>query len=150
MAAVRHGTQVTLLRTGLVLHPQGGALGEMLPLFRRGLGGKLGSGRQYWSWIHLDDWIASVCFLLERRLEGPFNLVGPSPVCQRDFAKTLASILGRPAFLPAPAFALRAVLGCFASEVLTSKRLLPTRLTEEGFSFHYPTLKEALAHLLGV
>ena len=142
-------TQVSLLRTGLVLHPKGGALGEMLPLFRKGLGGSLGSGRQFWSWIHLDDWIAATCFVLDKEIEGPVNLVGPAPVTQKDFAKTLASVLRRPAFLPAPSFALRAVLGGFASEVLTSKRVLPQTLTDHGFKFQHPSLREALTHLLG-
>ena len=147
--AAQTGTKVSLLRTGLVLHPDGGALGEMLPLFRKGLGGTLGSGRQYWSWIHLDDWISAACFVLEKKLEGPVNLVGPSPVPQKEFAKTLASVLSRPAFLPAPAFALRAVLGGFASEVLTSKMVIPETLINEGFAFEHPSLREALVQLMG-
>ena len=140
--------KVSILRTGLVLDPGGGALGEMMPLFRKGLGGKLGSGRQIWSWIHMEDWLRAVDFIQESKADGPINLVGPAPVSQNEFAKTLASILKRPVFLPAPSFALRAVLGGFASEVLTSKNVIPKRLLDDGFTFQHPSLREALLQLL--
>jgi len=146
--AQSESVKVSLLRTGLVLDPNGGALGEMMPLFRKGLGGKLGSGRQMWSWIHREDWIRAIDFILESEADGPINVVGPSPVSQKEFAKTLASVLKRPSFLPAPSFALKAVLGGFASEVLTSKKVIPKKLTDAGFVFNHPILREALEELL--
>lgn len=149
MQAATDTTRVSLLRTGIVLHPEGGALKEMMPLFRKGLGGKLGAGRQMWSWIHLEDWIRAVVYILEATVEGPVNLTAPTPLPQSEFAKELAQILHRPAFLPAPAFALKAVLGGFASEVLTSKNVLPKKLLEAGFEFHFPRVNEALVDLVG-
>jgi len=148
MQAATDTRRVSLLRTGLVLHPEGGALKEMMPLFRKGLGGKLGAGRQMWSWIHLEDWIRAVVFILETPVEGPINLTAPTPVPQGEFAKALAQTLRRPAFLPAPAFALKAVLGGFASEVLTSKNAVPRTLLDAGFEFHFPRVNEALIDLL--
>ena len=132
------------VRTGLVLEPTGGALGRMLPLFRLGLGGKLGSGKQWWSWITLHDEIRAICHLLESNLSGPVNLTSPNPVTNQEFTAALARALHRPALFPVPGFALKAALGGFATEILDSKRVSPHALTESGFTFDYPHLMSAL------
>ncbi len=136
------------LRTGLVLEPTGGALGKMLPLFRFGLGGKLGSGKQWWSWISLHDEIRAITHLLESSLEGPVNLTSPNPVTNQEFTAALAQALHRPALFSVPGFALKAVLGGFSSEILGSKKILPQKLTADGFSFDYPHLVNALGELV--
>jgi len=121
------------LRTGLVLDPTGGALGRMIPLFKFGLGGKLGSGKQWWSWITLHDQIRAMMFLMNSKIEGAVNLTSPNPVTNQEFTASLARILKRPALFPAPAFALKAVLGGFSSEVLGSKKVIPQVLTDAKF-----------------
>jgi len=136
------------IRTGLVLDPTGGALGRMLPLFRFGLGGKLGNGRQWWSWITLHDQIRAICHLLESKIEGPVNLTSPNPVTNHEFTSALARALHRPALLPAPAIALKIALGGFSTEILGSKRVIPQALTEDGFSFNYPHVTSALTQLV--
>ena len=136
------------LRTGLVLDPTGGALGKMLPLFRLGFGGKLGSGKQWWSWITLHDVIRAVEFALVEKISGPVNLTSPNPVTNHEFTAALARTLHRPAVFPAPAFALKLVLGGFSSEVLGSKRVIPQALQDAGFAWDYPHLTEALATLV--
>jgi len=118
------------LRTGLVLDPTGGALGRMIPLFKFGLGGKLGSGKQWWSWITLHDQIRAMIFLMNSKIEGAVNLTSPNPVTNQEFTAALAMALKRPAILPAPAFALRAVLGGFSTEVLGSKKVIPKVLVD--------------------
>jgi uncharacterized protein (TIGR01777 family) len=135
------------IRTGLVLEPTGGALGRMLPLFRFGLGGKLGSGKQWWSWITLHDEIRAICFLLESNISGVVNLTSPNPVTNQEFTAALARALHRPALLPVPGFALKAVLGGFSTEILGSKKVLPQQLTDAGFTFDYPHLISALEEL---
>ena len=140
-------TRTVKIRTGLVLEPTGGALGRMLPLFRFGLGGKIGSGKQWWSWITLHDEIRAICHILESDLSGPVNLTSPNPVTNQEFTAALARALHRPALFPVPGFALKAVLGGFSSEILGSKKVLPTALTESGFSFDYPHLINALEEL---
>ncbi|MGB8260064.1 MAG: TIGR01777 family oxidoreductase, partial [Terracidiphilus sp.] len=148
--AVEAGIRVAHMRLGVVLTPDGGALGRMVPLFRLGLGGRLGSGRQWMSWIALDDVLAAILFLLERPdLAGPVNLTAPNPVTNAEFTRTLARQLGRPAFLPAPAFALWLAFGQMADEaLLASARVYPARLSSSGFRFAYPTLAPALAAAL--
>ena len=141
------GMMVSLLRTGIVLHPAGGALKAMLLPARTGIGGPLGSGDQWWSWIHLDDWTGAVRWLLEKENEGPINLTAPGPVLQRDFASTLGRVLHRPAFMPTPAFALRWALGGFSVELLSSRKVYPRRLLDEGYSFEFPDLEAALCDL---
>jgi uncharacterized protein (TIGR01777 family) len=131
-----------------VLDPTGGALGQMLPLFKFGLGGKLGSGKQWWSWITLHDQIKAMIFLLNSKIEGAVNLVTPNPVTNQQFTAALAHALKRPALFPAPAFALRAVLGGFSTEVLGSKRVMPQVLTNAGFEFDYPHVSNALTELV--
>ena len=136
------------LRTGLVLDPTGGALGKMLPLFRFGLGGKLGSGKQWWSWITLHDQIRAIVFALENPISGPINLTTPNPVTNQEFTSALARAMHRPALFPAPAFALKIALGGFSSEVLVSKKVIPQALQEAGFVWDYPHISEALVELV--
>ncbi len=136
------------LRTGLVLDPTGGALGRMLPLFRFGLGGKLGSGKQWWSWITLHDQIRAITFLLESKITGAVNLTAPNPVTNQEFTAALARAMHRPAIFPAPAFALRIALGGFSTEILGSKKVMPKVLTDSGFIFDYPHVSNALTALV--
>ena len=142
------GTRTVKIRTGLVLEPTSGALGKMLPLFKLGIGGKLGNGKQWWSWITLHDQIKAICYLLERDLEGPINLVSPNPATNQEFTAALARALRRPALIPVPGFALKLALGGFSSEILGSKRVVPKKLTDSGFDFDYPHLAPALAALI--
>jgi uncharacterized protein (TIGR01777 family) len=136
------------LRSGIVLDPTGGALGQMLPIFKFGVGGKLGSGKQWWSWITLHDQIRAMIFLLNSKIDGPVNLTAPNPVTNQEFTAALAHAMKRPAFFPAPAFALRAVLGGFSSELLGSKRVIPKVLTDAKFEFDYPFVASALTALV--
>jgi uncharacterized protein (TIGR01777 family) len=142
------GTRVIHTRFGAVISPQGGMLKLQLPIFRMALGGKLGTGKQYMSWIALDDAIQAIYYLLtEQSLSGAFNLVSPYPVTQKEFAKALGCAVHRPAVLTVPAFILRLVFGEMADEVLlSSTRAVPERLLRSGFMFRYPTLKDALKH----
>jgi len=136
------------LRTGLVLDPTGGALGRMLPLFRFGLGGKLGSGKQWWSWITLHDVVRAIVFCLEKKISGPVNLTSPNPVTNQEFTSALARAMKRPALFPAPAIALKLALGGFSSKVLGSKKVMPSALTEAGFKWDYPHISPALQALV--
>jgi uncharacterized protein (TIGR01777 family) len=147
--AAAAGIRVIHLRFGVVLGA-GGALAKMLPLFRLGLGGKLGSGRQWMSWISLADAVSAILFALDTpALTGPLNLTAPNPVTNAEFTSALSRTLHRPAILPAPAFALRLALGQMADEaLLASARVIPTRLTTAGFRFAHPTVEEALATAL--
>jgi len=145
------GARVATMRFGVVLSPAGGALAKMLPAFRLGGGGPLGDGRQIMSWVSLDDAVAAIYHLaISEGLEGPFNVTAPQPVEQRRFAKTLGRLLHRPAFLPAPAFALRLALGEMADEaLLASTRAVPEKLLASGYEFRHNVLDGALRHLLG-
>jgi uncharacterized protein (TIGR01777 family) len=136
------------LRTGLVLDPTGGALGRMLPLFRFGLGGKLGSGKQWWSWITLHDVVRAIIFTLEHPIAGPVNLTTPNPVTNQEFTAALARAMNRPALFPAPAIALKIALGGFSSEVLGSKKVMPNALSDAGFVWDYPHITNALTALI--
>ena len=136
------------LRTGLVLDPTGGALGRMLPLFRFGLGGKLGSGKQWWSWITLHDVVRAIIFALEHPIAGPVNLTTPNPVTNQEFTAALARAMNRPALFPAPAIALKIALGGFSSEVLGSKKVMPNALSDAGFVWDYPHISNALTALI--
>ncbi|CAN2203264.1 COG1090 Predicted nucleoside-diphosphate sugar epimerase [Candidatus Nanopelagicaceae bacterium] len=136
------------IRTGLVLDPTGGALGKMLPLFRLGLGGKLGNGKQWWSWITLHDVIRAITFLLENKVSGPVNLTSPNPVTNQEFTSALARAMHRPALFPAPAIALKIALGGFSSEILGSKKVIPQALTDAGFTWDYPHITNALTALI--
>jgi hypothetical protein len=148
--AVEAGIRVVNMRIGLVLSPAGGALGRMLRPFRLGLGGRIGSGRQYWSWISIDDLVAAVLHAIETpSLVGPVNAVAPHAATNREFARTLGRVLSRPAFLPLPAPLARILMGEAAGPLLlASARVLPQRLLASGFRFRRPTLEEALRLLL--
>lgn len=147
--AAAAGIRVVHPRTGLVVASGGGAWARMFPLFRLGLGGKLGSGRQYWSWISLRDEVCALQFLLEQdHLRGPVNLTGPAPATNAEVTAVMGKVLGRPTVLPAPAFALKSVLGEFSTEVLGSARVLPAVLTDAGFGFQDPTIESAVRSAL--
>jgi uncharacterized protein len=145
------GIRVVNPRFGLVLTPAGGALGRMLPPFLLGVGGPIGSGKQWVSWISADDAIGVVHHaLFTDDLAGPVNTASPQPVTSRAFAATLGRVLKRPAVLPAPAPALKLLFGEMADKgLLASQRLSPARLTGSGYSFRHPTLESALRHVLG-
>ena len=143
------GVRVVRLRIGIVLATGGGALGAMLLPFKMGLGGPLGSGRQWSSWITRKDLIRLVMFALDRDdVAGAVNATAPNPERQKDFAKTLGRVLRRPAFLPAPAFALKLILGGFSAELLSSKKVLPKAAESYGFAFEQPGLEPALRQIL--
>lgn len=149
--AVEAGVRTVFARTGLVLDRESGSLPPLLRLFRLGAGGRLGSGDQYWSWIGVTDEARALCFLIEDAdIEGPVNVVSPNPIMNKEFADVLGSVLHRPAFVPAPAMALRLVLGAdFADELLlSSQRVIPAKLLEAGFEFEHPDLRTALTGLL--
>jgi uncharacterized protein (TIGR01777 family) len=141
------GIRVASIRTGVVLSGGGGVLPKMLLPFKFGAGGKLGSGRQWMSWVALEDEVGAIVHLLgDDSLSGPFNLTAPNPVTNADMTKAIGAALHRPAFLPAPAFALKAALGAEMAEelLLVSQRALPTRLLDSGFTFRHPELADAL------
>lgn len=138
------GIRTTFARTGLVVAKGGGAFAKLMPIFRLGAGGKVGSGSQYWSFISLSDEIDALTHLLESDLSGPVNLTAPTPVTNAEATAALGKLLHRPALLPVPAFALKAVLGEFADDVLSSARVLPRVLEADGFTFSQPTISEAL------
>lgn len=144
------GIRVLNMRLGVVLTSEGGALGKMLPPFRLGLGGRMGSGEQYWSWVAVDDVLSAIYHsVVSEGLRGPVNFTAPKPVTNREFTEVLADALGRPAFFHVPGFALRALLGEMADEMLlSSTRAIPSRLLGSGFTFRYADLKSALNHLL--
>ncbi|HVL99427.1 MAG TPA: TIGR01777 family oxidoreductase [Egibacteraceae bacterium] len=149
-AAREAGVRVVHLRTGIVLSAEGGALPRLLLPFRLGLGGRFGSGRQYWSWITIDDMIGLIAHALASDgLAGPVNAVAPSPVTNAEFTRTLAGVLSRPAALPVPRFAPRLVLGELADSLLyASQRALPERAEADGYVFRHANLEEALRHVL--
>jgi len=143
------GVRVIRLRIGIVLEKGGGALGKMLMPFQMGLGGPLGRGRQWMSWIHRKDLIGLIHFLLEKKeLRGPVNGTAPKPVQMREFAKTLGAVLHRPAFLPVPGVALKILLGEMSDMLLTGQRVLPKRAIEAGYRFKFPELGQALRDIL--
>lgn len=141
------GIRVTFLRSGLVMDPRGGAFGRLMPFFRLGLGGPLGSGRMWWSWITLEDEVGAIRFLLDHDVPGPVNLTGPTPARNAEVARALGKALRRPALLPVPPPALRVAIGAFADEVMSSQRVLPVRLADAGYAFRHPTLETACAWL---
>ena len=142
-------TRLVLARTGIVCTPDDGALGKILALTRLGLGGRLGNGRQWWSWITLEDEVRALLHLLDTPVAGPMNLVAPGTCRNAEFVRTLARALRRPAVLPAPALALRTVLGEMANGLLlASARVQPVGLEDSGFSFRSPDLTSAIAELL--
>lgn len=143
------GVRRVLLRTGIVLDPESGALAKMLPPFKLGLGGPLGSGRHFMPWIHLQDEVAAIRFLIEReQAAGPYNLTAPHPVRNRELAQALGRALGRPAVLPTPKLALHLLFGEMAEILLASQRVVPHRLTGAGFTFRFSEIDPAFEDLL--
>ena len=144
------GLRVVLARTGVVLSPEGGALGTMLPFFKGGLGGPVAGGGQYVSWIHLDDAAGALVFCLDSEgAEGPVNLTAPQPVTNKELSKTLGRVLGRPAILPVPAFGLKVIYGEMSQLVVTGVNVRPRRLEELGYRFERPELEPALRAATG-
>ncbi|ADO47681.1 TIGR01777 family oxidoreductase [[Enterobacter] lignolyticus] len=141
-------TRVCLLRTGVVLAPRGGILSKMTPAFKLGLGGPIGSGRQYLAWIHVDDMVNGILWLLDNPLSGPFNMVSPYPVRNEQFAHALGHALNRPAIFRTPAAAIRLLMGESSVLVLGGQRALPKRLEDSGFAFRWYDLEEALADVV--
>lgn len=144
--AEQAGIRVVHARTGLVVSSKGGAFGRLIPIFKYGIGGRVGSGEQYWSFISLRDEIRAIEFCLAHdTLRGPVNLVAPAAITNREVTKAIAASVRRPAFLPVPALALKAALGEFADDILASQNVVPRRLTEAGFTWLDVTVEEALA-----
>jgi uncharacterized protein (TIGR01777 family) len=147
--ARKKNIRVVLTRFGIVLGGSGGALSKMAPIFKMGLGGPLGDGRQWFSWIHLEDLARAVLFLVNHpELEGPFNLCSPNPARNKEFSRILGRALHRPAIMPVPGFMIRLVMGEFGSVVLKGQRVIPKNLEDRGFRFAYPELEPALAEAL--
>lgn len=143
-------TRVCLLRTGIVLSKRGGALGKMLLPFKLGLGGKVASGKQYMAWIHIQDMLRAIHFLLlNQQCEGVYNLTAPNPVTNLEFSQTLAHTLHRPCLFPVPAFVLKLALGEMSDLLIYGQNVIPARLSEEGFEFDYPELQGAMENILG-
>jgi uncharacterized protein len=140
------GCRVVLARSGVVLHRDGGALAKLLLPFRLGVGGPLGTGAQWWAWIHRDDWVRMVLWAIDtQEAQGPLNVCTPEPARNRDIARALGRALRRPSFMPAPAFALRIMLGEMADEIpLASQRAVPRRARELGFTWTFPGLDAAI------
>jgi uncharacterized protein (TIGR01777 family) len=144
--AAQAGIRVVTLRSGVVLSPKGGMLGRLLPLFRLGAGGRIGTGRQVMSWIGLSEWVAAARFLLGRDdISGPVNLTTPSPVSNAEFTSALAAAVHRPAVMLVPVPALKLAVGGVSSDILSSARVLPRRLLDEGYQFRHPAIAGALA-----
>ena len=143
------GIRVTHARTGLVVAKEGGAWAKLFPIFKLGLGGKLGSGRQYWSWISLRDEIKALTYLLDNEsMVGPVNLTGPAPATNAEVTSAMGTVLGRPTLFPVPAFALKTVLGEFSTEILSSARVIPAVLESSDFSWEDPTVESAIRSAL--
>jgi len=139
------GIRVVISRFGVVLGKNGGALANMVPIFKAFLGGRLGSGEQWFSWVHMKDLVRALLFFIEHEeAEGPFNVTSPNPVRNREFTSTLAEVLHRPALFPAPGFMIRLVLGEFGSVLLKGQRAIPRKLLDHEFRFLYPGVREAL------
>lgn len=149
LRAEEYGVRVVLIRTGVVLGDKGGALAQMLLPFRLGLGGRLGNGRQYMSWIHIDDLTAIMLYAMEHQnLRGPINAAAPIPITNNEFTRALAATLHRPAFLPVPGLALKIALGEFADVLLGSQRVIPEVLQQAGYTYAFPKIEDALKNLL--
>jgi uncharacterized protein len=147
--AAASSLRVVLTRTGVVLAPEGGALDKMLPFFRLGIGGPVAGGRQYVPWVHLDDVVGAMLFCAGRpEAEGPVNLTAPTPVTNAELSRALGRVLKRPAFLPVPALALKALYGEMAQIVVTGQRAVPARLEQLGYGFRHPDLEPALRDVL--
>ena len=139
------GARVAIMRLGVVLGKNGGAMSKLIPAFKFFVGGSLGKGNQWFPWLHLDDLMAAVLFVLENpEVSGPLNFCAPNPVRNRQLAQTLGAVLGRPSFMPAPAFMIRLAMGEFGDVFLGSQRTVPAKLLSYGFSYQYPDIKGAI------
>jgi len=144
------GARVVITRFGIVLGEKGGALGQMIPLFKKYIGGPIGSGKQWFSWVHIKDLAEAFAFLIKHpEISGPVNVCAPNPVRNKDLAKALGKALHRPSFMPAPGFMVKIVLGEFGSVILKGQRVIPKRLLDSGFAFQYPDINKALQGILG-
>ncbi|MHB8139515.1 MAG: TIGR01777 family oxidoreductase [Smithellaceae bacterium] len=149
LRAREKGARVVITRFGIVLGPNGGALGQMIPLFKFFLGGPLGSGRQWFSWVHIHDLAEAFVFLLKHKeVSGAVNLCSPRPVRNKDLGKAIGKVLRRPSFLSAPAFMMKLILGEFGDVLLKGQRVIPRRLLDYGFQFQYPGIDEALNNII--
>jgi len=149
--AEKKGCRVVLTRFGIILGEKGGALGQMIPLFQKYVGGPLGGGNQWFSWIHIEDLTRAFLFLLEHpEISGPLNFTAPNPVRNRKLAKAIGKAMGRPSFLPAPGFMLKLILGEFGSILLEGQKVIPQKLLERGFQFRYPEIEPALEQIFRV
>ena len=149
LKAKEKGARVVITRFGIVLGEKGGALGQMIPLFKKFIGGPIGSGQQWFSWVHIKDLAEAFAFLIKHpEISGPVNVCSPNPVKNKDLAKALGRALHRPSFMPAPAFMIKLVLGEFGSVILEGQRVLPRRLLKEGFTFQYPDIDKALQSIV--
>ena len=147
--AQQKDARVIITRFGIVLGKSGGALGQMIPLFKFFLGGPLGSGRQWFSWIHMHDLADAFIFLLTKKdISGPVNVCSPQPVRNRELGDAIGRVLHRPSFMPAPGFMIKLILGEFGSVLLEGQRVIPRRLLDAGFKFRYPDIDEALKSIV--
>jgi len=148
--AIDAGIRTAFIRTGLVLSPSGGALKEQLPFFKMGIGGKIGDGSQYWSWISITDHINAILHVIESDLSGPVNLTAPNPSTNAEFTAALGKALGRPTFMPTPRFAVELRLGKQAAQEMlyAGSKVLPAALLDSGFTFEHPTIDEAFGAIL--
>ena len=149
LKAEAKGARVIISRIGIVLGKNGGALGRMIPLFKCFLGGPLGSGRQWSSWVHMHDLVETFIFLLSHKdISGAVNLCSPNPVRNKDLGEAIGKVLHRPSFMPAPGFMIELILGEFGSVLLKGQRVIPRRLLDSGFKFRYPDVEEALKNII--
>jgi uncharacterized protein len=145
LKAKEKGARVVITRFGIVMGEKGGALSQMIPLFKKYIGGPIGSGKQWFSWVHIKDLSEAFAFLLKHpEISGPVNVCAPNPVRNKDLAKALGRALHRPSFMPAPGFMVKLVLGEFGSVILKGQRVIPKRLLDSGFAFQYPYIDKAL------
>jgi uncharacterized protein (TIGR01777 family) len=150
LKAKEKGARVVITRFGIVMGEKGGALSQMIPLFKKYVGGRIGSGKQWFSWVHIKDLAEAFIFLMKHpEISGPVNVCSPNPVRNKDLAKALGKTLHRPSFLPAPGFMIKLVLGEFGSVILEGQRVIPRRLLESGFVFQYPDIDKALKGIVG-
>jgi hypothetical protein len=144
------GARVVITRFGIVMGEKGGALSQMIPLFKKYIGGPIGSGKQWFSWVHIKDLAEAFAFLLKHpEISGPVNVCSPKPVRNKDLAKALGRALHKPSFIPAPGFLVKLVLGEFGSVILEGQRVIPKRLLESGFTFQYPDIEKAFQGIVG-
>ena len=145
MQAAQKGVRVVVMRFGIIIGKGGGAMSKMIPAFKAFVGGPMGSGQQWFPWMHLDDLMAAILFVIEHQeVSGPLNFCAPNPVRNRELAKALGEVLRRPSFMPAPSFMIRIVMGEFANVLLGGQRTIPEKLINHGFSFQYPDFKDAI------